>query len=448
MSDSTDRLTTDQLLEHAIELRRQNQLEDSYQYLRAYLLREHVLLRLARMSTHQDEARSATQLALRLDPSDDLAQRVRLDVEQRFRHATDEPPSQEQWPAIIALTTSLTLVQARSVSWPFNGINRPIGEILDDGTRALKDMLWACENARDTRIRDAARTILLTHLLDAAPAQPPKPLTIIPGSRYSERQERIALVIAGAALGITLLLSVVLVVGGALTTILGSPLPIIVTLYGLMLIAVLLSLIVERRMRDAVAYTVGRWGEERVVEGLRTALDGRWTLIRNFTWPGRKDGDVDLVLVGPGGVWAFEIKAYAGQVRNIGDTWERKSKRRWRRLPINPGMQARTNAANLKAFLEAQGIPISWVQPVVIWAGSEAAQADDRGTLTLDQPKTPVWRSEEISERVDDLWNSTRALDEETINKTVNLLRQTVRRAEQPETAQVARPSVDHNISH
>jgi len=47
MSDPTAILTADQLLEQAIELRRQEQLAASYRYLRAYLLREHVLLRLA-----------------------------------------------------------------------------------------------------------------------------------------------------------------------------------------------------------------------------------------------------------------------------------------------------------------------------------------------------------------------------------------------------------------
>jgi hypothetical protein len=442
MGDPIAILTADQLLERAIELRRKDQLAESYRYLRAYLLRDHVLLRLARMSTQLDEARSAAQLALSLEPSADLAQRVRLDVERRFAHAAGQPPGQEHWPTIIALTTGLTLAQARAVNWPFNGINRPIGEILDDGTRTLKDMLWACDNARDTRVRDAARTILLTHLLDAAPEQSPKPLTIIMGSRYSERQERIALVIAGAGVGVGLLLSTVMVVAGVLTTLLGSSLPITVTLYGLMGIAVLLWIIVERRIRDAIAYKVGRWGEERVVEALRTSLDGRWTLIRNFTWPGRKGGDIDLVLVGPGGVWAFEIKAYAGRVRNIGDTWARQGKRGWRRLPINPGAQARRNAANLKAFLDAQSVPVSWVQPVVIWAGGEAADPDDRSILTIEQPKTPVWISPEIADRAGDPWQGRGALDQETTEKIVDLLARTVEQANKQHAMHSPHPTV------
>ncbi len=45
------------------------------------------------------------------------------------------------------------------------------------------------------------------------------------------------------------------------------------------------------------------------VEELRYHLDGQWTLYRNPEWPHRRRGHVDLVLVGPGGLWALEVKA-------------------------------------------------------------------------------------------------------------------------------------------
>jgi hypothetical protein len=227
----------------------------------------------------------------------------------------------------------------------------------------------------------------------------------------------------------------------------GSSLPIALAIYGLMAVTLMVFRFFVGRAQRATRFKLGRWSEERIVEALRIALDGRWTLIRNFTWPGRKDGDIDLVLVGPSGVWAFEVKAYSGAVRNIGDTWERKSKRGWRHLEVHPGVQARTNAADLKAFLNTQGIPVSWVQAVVIWAGGETTHPDDHATLILDQPKTSVWQSAEIADRVNDLWQNRRTLDDQTMSAIVDLLRRTVQQAAPCEPAQGSRSAVSTNYT-
>ena len=122
-------------------------------------------------------------------------------------------------------------------------------------------------------------------------------------------------------------------------------------------------------------------------------------------------------------------------------------KRGWRQLEIHPGVQARTNAANLKAFLEAQGIAVGWVQAVVIWAGSEATHPDDRGTLIVDQPKTPVWLSAEIADRVVDLWQNRRTLDDYGMNAIVDLLRRTVQQAEPHGPAHVIQPTASQNTT-
>jgi hypothetical protein len=62
------------------------------------------------------------------------------------------------------------------------------------------------------------------------------------------------------------------------------------------------------------SFRKGRQGEEAVVEKIRSALDNRWTIFRNLHLPDRKD-DLDVVLVGPDGVWTVEVKAYEGTVR-------------------------------------------------------------------------------------------------------------------------------------
>jgi hypothetical protein len=52
-------------------------------------------------------------------------------------------------------------------------------------------------------------------------------------------------------------------------------------------------------------------GEDRVAGLLARHLDDHYTLIRNVTLPGEAD-DLDMVLVGPTGVWEFEILQFRG----------------------------------------------------------------------------------------------------------------------------------------
>jgi hypothetical protein len=136
-----------------------------------------------------------------------------------------------------------------------------------------------------------------------------------------------------------------------------------------------------------------------------------------------KVGDVDLILVGLGGIWAFEVKAYSGQIRNVGDRWQRKARWGWRKLTSHPGRQASRNAARLKEYLEGQDVNVRWVQPVVIWAG-------EQGVLTVEDPATPVWDLEELSDHIEDLWQS-KSLTEETVQQAVGVLDQAVRTSEE-----------------
>jgi hypothetical protein len=55
----------------------------------------------------------------------------------------------------------------------------------------------------------------------------------------------------------------------------------------------------------------GREGEERVVNSLVNSLGQGWYIFRNFVLPTKED-DIDVVLVGPGGIYAIEVKNYVG----------------------------------------------------------------------------------------------------------------------------------------
>ncbi len=420
-------------IREAIQLYRAGKQHESRDCLRSFLLQQpgHIdaLLWLAKVSLDPQEAVAAAELALKLDPANEVAQRAVIAVRKQAGETSKQPAEQAELLAIVALSTGMTLGQARSVNWPFRSINRPIGEALDDKTIALHNLAWALDNAYDTRIRVAARTILVTHLVGAEPKEPPPPLKVIIGSRFSEEQERRSTLFLGMTAGtVGTLLAVVMILYLAAVVLLfgfGQTLPCqfwlpIVGAFGVVWGIMKFG---NRYADQEDQYRLGRLGEERVVDQLRYLLDGRWTLFRNLEWPNRKWGDVDLALIGPGGSWAFEVKAYSGQIRNIGDRWEKKGRWWWRRLTKHPGQQARRNAARLKEYLKNQGVDVVYVQPVVVWASEE-------GTLTVGDPATPVWTLEELTDHVEEIWQN-RNLSEETVQKAVEVLHRTVDEAEQ-----------------
>ncbi len=161
--------------------------------------------------------------------------------------------------------------------------------------------------------------------------------------------------------------------------------PLFPLLIGLMVLGFLGMRWVQQLEKDGLAAEKGADGEARVVDAFRASLPAAWHLFRDVEWPDRQWGDTDLILVGPGGVWAFEVKAYTGQVRNRGDRWEYRGRWGWRKLSKDPGRQVRRNAVNTKDYLERHGAAPGYVQAVVLWAG-------DAETLEVADPATPVWR--------------------------------------------------------
>ncbi|MBN2503427.1 MAG: NERD domain-containing protein [Anaerolineales bacterium] len=101
---------------------------------------------------------------------------------------------------------------------------------------------------------------------------------------------------------------------------------------------------IEKRFDKRIdAHRLGREGEDLVVQSIVQVLDGNWYMFRNINLPGRNKGDLDLVLVGPPGVWVLEVKNYTGTYRNIGDKWEYKAGKKWKAMSKSPSTQATKN---------------------------------------------------------------------------------------------------------
>ncbi len=148
------------LLTEALRLYRAGQSDHSRRILHDLLKSDphlmHALLWLARVSSDDREAIAAAELALSLQPDNEIAQRAVAAL--RCRNL--DPSASESKLEVMRLT-GMTLSQARAVTWPFRGLNRPLGVLADEGKLTLKDLAYAVEAAREQPLKQAARTLLL-----------------------------------------------------------------------------------------------------------------------------------------------------------------------------------------------------------------------------------------------------------------------------------------------
>jgi Nuclease-related domain len=141
------------------------------------------------------------------------------------------------------------------------------------------------------------------------------------------------------------------------------------------------------------SYRAGLEGEQRVVNRMQSVLDGQWTIFHNVDL-GDRQGDIDVVLVGPGGIWAFEVKTYTGNIRVKDGRWYREtSGGRMAKMQRGPGAQILTNARRLCAYLKQHGVTYkNYVEPIVVMSGEAPVEVISAGTT--------IWKLEELDARL------------------------------------------------
>lgn len=260
----------------------------------------------------------------------------------------------------------MSLAEARRVIWQTQP-KEPMGELLDQGRIARKDLEWAINKAFRPDVRRAAQRLLqeldqptAPPVSSPAPAPPaaeqPRPgARVVIAGRYLEDQESLHgwMLVYGIGVGITSLVTIIpalvwLLRGQALWL----PMLSLLATAGLWVGLVWLF---RHRRRARRAYQAGRKGEDQVVEQLRQALDHRWTIYRNLQLPDRRD-DLDLVLVSPGGVWAVQVKATHAPLRVQQGRWEVRRGGRWAAAQPDPARQVTGQATALHDFLARNGV--------------------------------------------------------------------------------------------
>jgi len=364
------------------------------------------------------------------DPRLKEAARVLLDWHVGRSKASDGPGKTPVTPSIPKkpIRAGISLEEARSTAWPFGPLRgQPMGVLSETRQLSLKDLAYAVENAWDDRVRRAAVALLLVRLDQELEEPPPSGgmmRVVAAGRSYAERRQLSLALLEGAIAGAGLALSIGYLLitllqrrssahpAITLADVLASPESILAFAVVLAFFAGALLLafvapeqVFKRIDRRIEAYRRGEEGEERVVEKAVRALDGNWVLFRNVALPGRRKADLDIVLLGPPGVWAVEVKALRGEYRNVGETWHHRAGSLWKRMTKSPSRQARDGAIALKEFLKADGIK-TYVSPAVAWA-------DQEGHVAVEDPTVPVWTMDRLEDELGNLWNGQRLVQAE-----------------------------------
>ena len=129
-------------------------------------------------------------------------------------------------------------------------------------------------------------------------------------------------------------------------------------------------------------------GEQLVAVELGRALRDDWTLLRGYR---NRRGEIDQLLLGPGGLFAIEVKNLNATVHVDGDRWQADKYDNYGNLVEqrviadrkgrSPSMQLNEPADALERFLRERGQPVT-VQRVVVLA-HRRSKLGDRRDLTV-----------------------------------------------------------------
>jgi hypothetical protein len=134
----------------------------------------------------------------------------------------------------------------------------------------------------------------------------------------------------------------------------------------------------------------GGWeGEKQVAKYLNNTLSDDYYLI-NDLYLREGGGDIDHVVLAPGGVFVLETKNWSGNITCNGDEWQRKGKRNFN---SSPSRQVKRNTQRIKRIIDSSPSLRSlgvWVEGVVVLTNRHA-------TVQLNNPAVPVLKLPQLS---------------------------------------------------
>lgn len=310
-------------------------------------------------------------------------------------HARIHPTRVNQTFLVNLPNVGLSLEEAHATPWKgAQHSGEPMGKLVDQGKLSMRDLSWAVESNFVPRVREAARVLLFQMLQTRfeAPAKNGVPKVIQAGASYS--REKVA-DITSLALGLYAFGAGGMAFVGILAVL---KISVWTLLYIFGAICAASVPYMWMRMKSIHAHNRGVFEEDRVAARLAASLDGSWTILRNVRKKGI-GGDIDIVLVGPGGVYALEVKNWNVDLRIEGSRSFVAMGGKRKGGYGDPILQARNNARSLQKVLAGRGIQVP-VVPVLVVAVEN---------LELVSPEIAVWNSEDVPQEASWLPTNTRS---------------------------------------
>lgn len=143
---------------------------------------------------------------------------------------------------------------------------------------------------------------------------------------------------------------------------------------------------IETPTKEELKFSAGEDGERRLIDLMTDELDDRWTIIRGYK---NRKGEIDCILVGPEGVFAFEVKSERGVFSRIRGEWFYDKLDRYGNVvelgvPLadkggrGPDQQLNEPADELERFIRRRGVQTG-IARVVVFSNPDAELGDVEG---------------------------------------------------------------------
>ncbi len=166
-------------------------------------------------------------------------------------------------------------------------------------------------------------------------------------------------------------------------------------------------------LRKYHIYNGGWQGEKQVANLLTHSLSDDYYLINDLYLHGG-GGDIDHVVLAPGGVFVLETKNWSGHINCSGDEWHRAGKRNFN---SSPSRQVKRNAAKIKNIIDNS----SNLRSLGIWVEGIVVITNKHATLHLNNPTVPILKLPQVANYITTHGNSRRFTREqlEAIGKEI-----------------------------
>jgi len=142
-------------------------------------------------------------------------------------------------------------------------------------------------------------------------------------------------------------------------------------------------------LRKYRIYNGGWEGEKQVAKHLNSTLNDDYYLI-NDLYLREGGGDIDHVVLAPGGVFVLETKNWSGSITCNGDEWQRMGKRNF---SASPSRQVKRNAAKIKRIIDNSPS----LRSLAIWVEGAVVLTNRHAVLHLNNPTVPVLKLPQLA---------------------------------------------------